>query len=159
MEDGKSCSVPACSMTPCEKKKVLIGVIAAFITMVAFNWLYHGVYMKEAYEATASLWRTQEEMESLMWLCFVRQFFMAAVFTCLFWCVNKNIIGVCCPIKGAKFGGKIGLLLGLGAAGSYIYMPIPQSLAIQWLVGETIMGALMGAVLSLVWNRCSKTNA
>ncbi len=45
--------------------KCLIPLAVAFAVLFVFQWLFHGVYMMPAYEATASLWRSKEEMEGM----------------------------------------------------------------------------------------------
>ncbi len=135
----------------CKKKglKCLIPFVAVFATIFIFDWLFHGIYMMPAYEATASLWRPQAEMQELMWVCWLSKAIMAGVITCLFCCMAKGAAcGGKCNKTGAKFGLKIGLLLGAQQFASYIWLPIDMSMAINWFAGNVILGILIGVVLA-----------
>lgn len=137
--------------------KCLIPVVAVFATIFGFQWLYHGVYMMPDYEATASLWRPKEEMEGMMWICILTKLIMAFAITCLFCWVAKGCeSGGRCPMKGARFGLKIGLILGAHDFASYMWLPIQMDMAVKWFVGDVIMGVLIGVVLAFVMGMCKK---
>lgn len=137
--------------------KCLIPVAAVFATMFVFNWVFHGMYMMPDYQATASLWRPEAEMQNLMWVCIVSKLIMAFAITCLFcWVAQGCESGGKCTKKGAKFGFKIGLLLGAQQFSSYIWLPIQMDMAVKWFVGDVIMGVLIGIVLAYVMRFCKK---
>ena len=48
------------------------------------------------------------------------------------------------------FGIKIGLLLGIWNAGAYVYLPIPQQLAIAWFFTGLVEGIGAGIILGIV---------
>ena len=66
----------------------------------------------------------------------------------------------CCPIKsgGLCFGLKIGLIMGILMASTYIYMPIPSSLAIKWFFAYLVEGIGIGAVLGICSGIGGKNN-
>lgn len=137
--------------------KCLIPFIAVFATIFIFEWLFHGVYMMPAYEATASQWRPMEEMQGMWWVCFGTKAIMAAVICCLFCWVAKGCESQGkCTKKGAKFGFKIGLLLGAQQFASYAWLPISLDMAVNWFIGNVIMGVLIGVVLAKVTSMCPK---
>lgn len=143
----------------CKKMSVkcLIPIGAVFATIFVFEWLFHGVYMMPAYQATAEHWRPMEEMQQLWPICLLTKLIMAFAITYLYYW----IAGSCpsqgkCIKKGAKFGFKIGLLLGAQQFASYIWLPIDMSMAVNWFVGNVIMGVLVGVVLAYCCRMCKK---
>lgn len=155
MDNNQQCNTE----NTCKKGglKCLVPFIAVFATMFAFNWVYHGIYMMPDYQATASQWRPMEEMEKLAWVCFLTKAVMSAIICCLFCCMAKG--SECqgkCYKKGAKFGFKIGLLLGAQQFASYIFLPISMELAVKWLIGDILLGVLIGLVLTALKRTCKQ---
>lgn len=137
--------------------KCLLPVGVAFAVLFGFQWLFHGVYMMPQYEATASLWRSKEEMEKMLWVCMGTKLVMAFAVTCLYCCMAKGAAcGGKCPKTGAKFGLKIGLLLGAHDYASYAWLPIPREMAASWFAGDVLMGVLIGVALAFVCRLCNK---
>lgn len=137
--------------------KCLLPFAAVFAIIFGFQWLFHGVYMMPAYEATASMWRSKEEMESLMWVCITTKLAMTFAICGLYCyaakgCESKGK----CPKKGAKFGFMIGLLLGAHDFASYAWLPIPMDMATKWLTGDILMGVLIGLALAFLCQMCNK---
>jgi len=144
-------------MTECKVTKCIIPVIAVFLTIFGFEWLFHGMYMMPQYEATASQWRPMDQMQQFWWVCLSTKLVMAAVITCLYgWMAKGCAMQGKCTGKGVKFGLKIGVLLGAQQFASYVWLPIPMEMAVSWLVGNIIMGILIGIVLSIVFRMCNK---
>lgn len=137
--------------------KCLVPFIAVFATIMAFEWLFHGVYMMPMYEATASMWRTEEEMNKLWWLCILTKLIMAYAICCLYcWMAKGSECQGKCMKKGAKFGFKIGLLLGAPQLASYIWLPIEMDMALKWFTGNILMGVIIGVVLAYLSRMCGK---
>lgn len=156
MNDNKSCST---GQGECKKMglKCLVPVAAVFVTIFIFEWLFHGVYMMPAYQATAEHWRPESEMQGLMWVCILTKLIMAFAITCLYcWIAKGSPCGGKCTKTGAKFGFKIGMLLGAQQFASYIWLPIEMDMAVKWFAGNVIMGVLIGIVLALVSRMCKK---
>lgn len=145
----KNCKISAC----------LIPVAAAAIFLMLYNWLTHGWLLMGDYAATASLWRPQAEMEEMCPLWLAYYIVLAAVVTC--WFKKTKCALACatkpgekptrCPIKsgGCCFGLKLGLLIGLMMASSYLYMPIPVSLAVKWFFTGFFEGLGIGIILGM----------
>lgn len=154
MHDHNTCSTGG----GCNKggmMKCLIPIATVFAVLFGFQWLYHGVYMMPIYEATASMWRSQEEMQNLMWVCIVTKLVIAAAVSCLYCCMAKGAAcGGKCPKTGAKFGLKVGAILGAHDFASYAWLPISMDMAVKWAVGDVIMGVLIGVALAYVSRLC-----
>ena len=137
--------------------KCLVPVAAVFVTLFLFQWLFHGVYMMPQYEATASMWRSKEEMQSMMGICILTKLIIACAISCLYFWVAKGCESQGkCTRQGAKFGFKIGLILGAHDFASYAWLPIPMDMAVSWFIGDVIMGILIGVVLAYVTRVCKK---
>jgi hypothetical protein len=139
--------------------KCLVPVIAVFATIFVFEWLFHGVYMMPEYQATASHWRPMAEMQTpgMIAVCILTKLLMAAAICCLYCWVSKGCESQGkCTKKGAKFGFKIGLLLGAQQFASYIWLPITMDMAVKWFIGNVIMGVLIGVVLAKITSMCPK---
>jgi hypothetical protein len=137
--------------------KCLIPLVAVFATIFVFEWLFHGVYMMPAYQATAEYWRPMEQMQGMMWVCILTKLIMAFAICCLFCMAAKGCESQGkCTKKGAKFGFKIGLLLGAQQFASYMWLPIEMDMAVKWFVGDVIMGVLIGIVLAYTMRVCNK---
>lgn len=147
---------------PC-MKTCLISFVGVFAFLFGYDWLVHGHLLMADYEATASMWRPKEEMQQFFAYCIAYHVILAAVITCWFkkvrachaacatQCSTEGAT-TCCPIKsgGLCFGIKVGLLLGLAHASSYIWMPIPGDLAVKWFIAYLVQGAGAGCVLGML---------
>lgn len=145
--------------TQCNKKACIISFIAVLAWLFGYDWFVHGTLMKADYEATASLWRTPEDMQQLWSWCIAYHVVLAAVLVCFFKKFRKGYSAccpesqnTCCPIKtgGVCFGLKVGLIMGLMHVSSYLWMPIPGALAVKWFVIYLVQGIGAGAVLGIV---------
>ncbi|MDX2074434.1 MAG: hypothetical protein SFX19_08755 [Alphaproteobacteria bacterium] len=161
MENTKKCCPKTC----------IISFIAVFAFLFGYDWLVHGHLLMADYEATASLWRPQEEMQQFFGYCIAYHAALAAVLVCFFkkfrsckcgpTCqCNPEAASSCCPIKsgGLCFGIKVGLLMGLAHASNYIWLAIPGDLAVKWFIAYLVQGAGAGVILGMVCKSksCSK---
>ncbi len=153
----KECSTEgmSCPLTGCPIRKVILAWIVVFATIFCYEWAFHGMYMMPDYLATAELWRDNVAMQALGHIGLIRIAVMAFVIAGLYCWVARAEHG-CCTKFGIKYGAMIGLLLGIKSFGTYVYMPIPYEMAVKWLIGEVLMGVLIGVVLSFVGKCCSK---
>lgn len=157
--EGKSCSTGdngGCGKC-CPVRGFILPALALAVIIFAFEWMFHGVLMMDLYSQTASMWRPEAEMKSFFPVCLTRVAVQALLITCLYKMVCKSSdCGGSCPKKGAKFGVKIGALLGITHFGYYAYLPIPAAMAIYWLVGYIILGAILGLALSCMASKLVK---
>lgn len=152
----------------CNKKACIISVVAVTLFLMAYGWLVHGVVLKPDYDATASMWRSEEEMQQFFPFCMLFPIAFAMIYTCLFKKFQKGLIAccpeagnTCCPIKsgGMCFGLKLGLLLGLLMAQGYMWLPIPLSLAVKWFVAGLVEGLGVGIILGMISGKCSNNTS
>lgn len=160
--DQNQCTLPegtkTCCAKACDKMVCLLAVIAAFVAMFAVDFLYHGMLLRPMYETTAGLWRAESEMQNMWPWCIGLHLAMAVVFTCLYKSFCSQCDGQCYVGKGVKLGFKVGLLMGIGAFGMYMMMPMPMNLALGWLFGEVLCGVVVGAAIGMVYKLKNKQN-
>jgi hypothetical protein len=127
-------------------KKFALAVVAVFVAWSVLDFFIHGLMLRSAYEATASLWRPMGEMK--MGLMYAVGAVGAAAFVGLYAAVVKP--------KSVAAGLKYGLLFGIATGvpmgfGTYCVMPIPVYMAFVWFGGsliETVVGgAIAGAII------------
>lgn len=130
-------------------KRFFGAAIALFVFLFIYDWIVHGVLLMNTYMQTAQLWRPEMDMKAMMPLCLFLKVLFVLWLTYIFTQLYKNG-GV---KHGVQFGIYIGVLLGLSAASSYIWLPIPASLAWGWLFSNVIMGIAGGAILGAIYRK------
>lgn len=140
-----------CPITGCPVKHILLATLGVFLVTYGFDFLYHGVLLKGDYMATASLWRTEADMKANWPVCLLYHFVLSFGIAGLYCFVGKkSSCGGACPATGVKFGLLLGMILGISAFSAYIWLPMPLGLAVKWLVGNVILGVLLGFILSRI---------
>lgn len=125
--------------------RVLLAVVAVFVTWTAVDFVIHGWLLMDDYQATASLWRAQEEM--MMWMIHVAVFVSAAVFVLIYALYFGTKTLASATVYGLLFGIAAGISMGYG---SYAVMPITYKIAAVWFHGQVIEGIAGGIVLGLI---------
>src|SRR5437588_303732 len=98
--------------------RYLIASLAVFVSAVGLDYVINGVILKDAYEATKSVWRP--DMASKTWIFFLIDLIYAFPFTYIFvrGYEGKGII------EGARFGAIVGVLISVPMAyGLYVLLP------------------------------------
>ena len=124
-------------------KQNLLATVVVFIAWTIIDFLTHGRLLMEAYEATAHLWRSEQDMNPVLMsgVTLIYSFCFVALYQ---YFVNPKSLST-----GLKFGALFGLAAGVvGGIGSYVYLPISLQLAGSWLaislVELTAAGAIVG---------------
>ncbi len=127
-------------------KRTILAVVAVFVAWSVLDVIIHGILLESTYEATASLWRPMDEMSMPL------MYGVTLVFTACFVLIYGLLVEPKSLASGLKFGALFGLAVGISMGlGSYIYMPIPVTLAWSWLFGTLfeaiVAGAIVGAII------------
>ncbi|HVP45926.1 MAG TPA: hypothetical protein VMT32_05060 [Bryobacteraceae bacterium] len=127
-------------------KRYLAASFAVFVVSMALGYLIHGVILKPVYDSLQSIWRPG--MESKMWIEWVNAFLLSFLFTYIF---IKGYEG-----KGIAEGARFGLLMGLFlsipvAYGTYMIIPIPYTLALQWFLYGVAQSIVFGVVAAAIY--------
>jgi len=127
-------------------KHSILATVVIFIVWSIMDFVIHGLFLRETYEATASLWRPMDEVDMPL------MYAVTLVYAVCFVVLYDVFVGSKSISTGIKFGALFGLAAGVAMGfGSYSYMPIPLSLAVSWLVGTLleliVAGAIVGAII------------
>lgn len=121
-------------------------IIASFVFIFAYDFVYHGIYLADAYKATASLWRPEADMPAYMKYLTLGQLLVSAG---IVWLVFRTERG------GWAAGAVTGLVLGLIAAGSnfifFAVQPLPSELVCSWIISGFIQSAAAGAIAGAIY--------
>jgi hypothetical protein len=123
-------------------KRLLLSGLAILIAWTVLDVLMHRLLLRPLYEEDAKLWRPFDQMNVI--LIYVVTFTLIATFVVTYWLlVRPKSLDA-----GVRFGAFIGLALGISVGfGTYIHMPIPQTLAWAWLFGGWLKGIAAGAIV------------
>ena len=87
-------------------KRLVLAIVAVFIGIAVTDFLIHQVWLKEMYGATASLWRTEGDMQAHLGWIMVGEFLVAVTFTTLW---ARGFAEHACPTCATMFGLFMGL--------------------------------------------------
>lgn len=124
-------------------KNFLLTLLIAFFFMYGFDFIWHAHVMREMYQNTAALWRTEAEMEVFFMHTTLISLFMALLMIYGF----RNFSGNFDVKSGIKFGAFLGVVIGLVEFMMYFYMPLPLMIAVFWFVGSIVKFTLLGGIL------------
>jgi hypothetical protein len=128
-------------------KRLLFAIIAGFIVVFGTDYLIHGIWLMPDYEATKSLWRPDNEMQSHFSWMLSAQLLCAVTFV-IIWAkgfAGRNLG------TGAVFGLLMGLFQNVWAIVNYVVLPMPAELAVKWFFSGLAQAVLLGIVTSLVY--------
>lgn len=138
-----------CPLTGCPLKSVILSTIAVFVTVFAFDYVFHTIIMMPDYEITAQLWRTPEDMAQYFPYITLSQLLRSLGYAGLFMMLCK-CVGGCTMLMGIRFGIIAGILIGSWSVSSYSFMPVPLQIPLKWFAGDLVQGILVGVVLTLI---------
>ncbi len=128
-------------------KKFLKGAVSVSFFVIAFEWIFHGVIMKDSYAQTAYLWRPPEQMHSFLPFMTMGQILFSFVFTYIF------IKGY--EKKGIGEGVRYGLVMGILFTGSmlvcYAVTPYPSQMVLSWIAATFVELILAGVILARIY--------
>jgi hypothetical protein len=126
-------------------KKIIWGAVAVFVLWSILDFIIQGLFLKSAYESTASLWRPMGEMKT--GVLYISVFIAALAFSAIYgWLVDRKTLG-----SGLKYGFLYGIAVGVGMGyGTYSVMPIPYFMALTWFLGSVLEATLGGLLLGII---------
>ncbi len=127
---------------------MLVSGLVVYVVHRVLDFTIHAVLLDEAYDSTASLWRTEAEIMSNMWIAFAVGLLWAFMFVHIYgWFRKKDGI-----MGGIHYGFCIGLFIAVPRAlNSYVVTPMPFSLSLNWLFYDMVQIMICGVVLALVY--------
>ena len=126
-------------------KRTIWAVVAVFIAWSILDFILHGLLLRSTYQATASLWRPMDQMNMPL------MYFVTLVISVCFVLIYGLLVGRKSLASGIRFGALFGLATGISIGfGSYVYMPIPLTLAWSWFFGSWIEAIAAGAIVGAI---------
>jgi len=132
-------------------KRWLLASVVVFVVILVLEFVIHGVLLQGVYQQTASVWRTQAEMQRLMWIFWVGYLVFAPIFALIY--VKGYEKGKPGPGQGFRFGLYVGAMLSvMHGFGWYVILPISLALSFYWFVAILVESIAMGIAASLVYH-------
>ena len=127
-------------------KRLLAATIAVFAFIFGYDFLYHGMYLADEYQATASLWRPEASMGEYMRYLTIGQLIIAFG---VVWLVFRSERG------GWLAGAVTGIAIATIAAGTnlifFAVQPLPADLVCSWITSGFIQTAIAGAIAGSIY--------
>jgi len=131
-------------------KRWLFASLAVFVVIAALDMFINSVLLTGLYHQTASVWRSPEEMQRMMWLFGVGYLIFAPFFTLIYTKgheLAKSGLG-----QGLRYGLYMGLVLSvLSSLVWYTVLPIPGVLAFYWFLGGMVESIAAGVAAGLIY--------
>jgi hypothetical protein len=127
------------------RKKTILAIVAVFLAWSLLDIVIHQLILMGQYQATASLWRPENEI--MIGLIYLVTLVTAAVF------VGIYSLLICRKEMGQaiRYGVLFGVAVGLGMGyGSYAVMPLTHTIALVWFLGTVVETTVAGVLLGLI---------
>jgi hypothetical protein len=132
-------------------KRWLLASLAVVVVMGVLEFLIHGVLLSDMYRQTASIWRSEAEMQKMMWVFWAGLLVFAPFFTLIYakgYEKEKPALG-----QGFRFGLYVGAMLSvMSSFGWYVMLPIPLALAFYWFLTVLVEFTAAGIAAGLVYH-------
>ena len=132
-------------------KQWLLASVAVFVVMGVLEFLIHGVLLADMYQQTASVWRSEAEMQQMMWVFWVGILVFAPFFALIYvkgYAKAKPGLG-----QGFRYGLYVGVMLSvMHSFGWYVILPIPLALAFYWFLAILVEFIVAGVAAGLVYH-------
>ncbi len=129
-------------------KRLIIAILTGFVFLFGSDFLIHGLWLRSDYMATASLWRTEAEMNARFAWMLSGQLLMAATFVVL-WATGFAGRG------GVKCACVYGLFMGLFSQATtlitYVVTPLPGEIALKWFFSGLAQAVALGCVSFFIY--------
>ena len=127
-------------------KRFIAASLAVYVVSLALGYLVHGVILRPTYDTLKNVWRP--DMPSKMWIEWLDGFVVSFLFTYIF---TRGYQGRGI-MEGLRFGLVIGLFVSIPMAyGTYMIIPIPYYLALEWFLYGTAQVILLGGVAAALY--------
>lgn len=133
-----------------------LAVVAAIVAIFGTDILIHHFWLMPDYEATKSIWRPEEEMNSRMHWMFIAEFLWGTVFV-IIWAkgfARSGNVGT-----GILFGLLMGLFQAIWVLLNYVLIPMPGTLAAKWFCSGVLQSIVVGIVVALVYRPPSNSSS
>ena len=129
-------------------KRLILAIIVAAVFVFITDSLIHGMWMKNDYGATASLWRTEAEMTARMGWMMGGQFLAALTFVVLW---ARGFAEKACLRCAVMYGLFMGLFSQVHTLITYVVTPVPPEIPVKWFFTGIAQSVLLGIVTFFVY--------
>ena len=134
-------------MESLNKKQWLLCSLIGFAFIFAFEYVVHGVCLKDMYDVSPELWRSPESMVGYFPFMVLMQVLFVAVTAYIF---AQNYEGKGMG-EGLRFGVPFGLLIAIFYTAPFAWLPISPLLAVYWALSGLIEGVVLGLIFSVLY--------
>ena len=131
-------------------KRWAFASLAVFLVLAVLEGVIHGVLLSGLYQQTASVWRSQSEIQGNMWLMWLGYLIFAPVFVWIYargYEASNGGLG-----QGVRYGVIVGVLLSASQSlGWYAVLPIPAVLACWWFVAGMAEAVAAGVAVGVIY--------
>lgn len=132
-------------------KKLVVAFVAAYVVLMATNWLIHDVWLMRDYAAIPDSWRPIADMQHKIWVMWVGQLFFAATFAFIF---ARGVENKPCVGQGIRYGIVMAFITVIPTSlGEYTIYRIPHMLAVKWMIAGTIQLIILGLVVAGIYKK------
>lgn len=129
-------------------KRFILGSLAVFVFVYVAEFVLHGVIMADSYQAHIELLRP--EGEQMAYMPFMALGFLILAFGFSFIFINgyegKGVA------EGLRFGLYAAIAFGVSThLINYTVFPLPKNWIVAWIVGESVILMLAGALIALIY--------
>src|SRR3954464_8186564 len=128
--------------------RLFFSVVLGFILIFATDYAIHAVWLAGDYKATASLWRSDDEMRVRFLWMFGAQLLCAVAFMYIWARTGWRRRSL---VNGAVFGIWMGLFQQVMTLVLYVVTPMPLTLAAKWFFAGLVQAMLLGVLAALVY--------
>lgn len=112
------------------------------------DFLIHGVWLRADYQASASLWRPEPEMQARLGWLMGGEMLAAVTFVLLY---AKGFAELRCLRCACIYGVTMGLFSEASTLINYAVLPLPPVLALKWFAAGIAQGLLAGVIVFLAY--------
>src|SRR5438874_1938145 len=128
--------------------RLFFAIVAGFIFIFATDFLIHAIWLKADYAATASLWRSDFEMQRRFILMLIAQLICSIAFMYIWAKTGWRRRSL---TDGCMYGFWMGLFSQVMTIVIYVVTPMPKELALKWFVAGLAQAVLLGAIAALIY--------
>jgi hypothetical protein len=130
-------------------KKLVIATIAAYVVLMATNYLIHSVWLMPDYAAIASSHRTMEGIMHRFWAMAVGQVFFAAMFAYIYTRGRENKPWL---EQGIRYGIVMTFMTVVPySLSEYVVYIVNYMLVVKWMVAGGIQLIILGLIVAAIF--------
>ncbi len=138
-------------------KKLVIAIVAAYIVLMATNYLVHSVWLMPDYDAIPDTHRTAEQIMHHFWAMALGQFFFAAMFAYIYTRGRESRPWM---EQGIRYGIVMTFMTVVPySLSEYTVYNVPHLLALKWMIAGGIQLLILGLIVAAIFKDSPTTRA